>query len=182
MLYCITSNEDKVKAAQHWLEKYNIFLESKPFEFIEIQSESIEEIALYKARQAFQGLHHPLVVNDAGWYIPSLRGFPGPFMKYMNDWLTHDDFLRLLEPYEDRSVILREVVIYKDENEEKSIVHDYHGVFLIKPQGEGAPGRSLVSLRKDGKSIAKSWEDGEASAHEETVWDKFAKWYKNRQK
>src|SRR5688572_23435775 len=98
----LTGNANKFNAAKNALKDSNIQLIQKVLEIEEIQSESVEEISIYKAKIASSKLNSPLIVTDGGVYIKSLNGFPGPFIKYINKWLIGEDLIKLLENKEDR--------------------------------------------------------------------------------
>lgn len=178
MLYYITSNSDKVRVAKKYLEPLGIQIKGKHLDLIEIQSESIEEIATHKAKQAFNKLQHPLFVMDAGWYIPSLNGFPGPYMKYINHWFTPEDFLSLMKNKQDRTIIYKEVFYYIDEHRQKQFVGEKKGKVLKQSQGEGILSWKMISLRSDEKSIAKAWEEHAPPVDRYPLWEEFAQWYK----
>lgn len=69
----------------------------------EIQDVSTIEIARQSALWAAKETGEICIKMDAGFYINALNGFPGPFVKYVNDWLTQEDFLRLLKDKSDRT-------------------------------------------------------------------------------
>lgn len=66
------------------------------------------------AEQAFKILGEPLIVNDAEWNIPALNGFPGPYVRYINEWLSPDDFIVLMSRHEDKKVFYKEVITHID--------------------------------------------------------------------
>src|SRR3989344_8620350 len=94
-LYFITGNKNKFEFAEKFFKKSeanNYFnLIQLAVSTPEIQSDSVEQIALYSAQWAYDQLKKPVIKSDAGLYIEALRGFPGPFMKYINDWLSQGD-------------------------------------------------------------------------------------------
>ncbi len=108
----VTGNSWKFKTAQKVLSTYGIDVVQRRLGTPEIQSTDPSEIAKYSARYAADKLGGPVIVTDVGWYISALNGFPGPFIKYVNEWLGPDDFMRLLEGAEDRAITAREVVAY----------------------------------------------------------------------
>ena len=126
----VTGNQSKIDTAQQYLIKKEITVTQEKVAIDEIQSENIEEVALDKAKKAYKALQKPLLVNDAGWIIPALNGFPGPFMKYMNKWLTAEDFLNLMKGKVDNTVILREVYVYSDGKQSKIFAYDHKATFL----------------------------------------------------
>lgn len=180
-IYYITGNKGKIKVAEKFLKPHGLGIKQKELELIEIQSDSLETITIHKANQAFNKLKHPLLVNDAGWNIPALNGFPGPYMRYVNEWFTRENFLNLMRNKTDRRIIFTEYFCFKDENETKIFSQEAKGTILTEPMGNNISSSwSLVSLRSDGISIAKAWEEKLDPVSEYSVWNKIAEWYKQR--
>jgi XTP/dITP diphosphohydrolase len=178
MLYYITGNQNKIDVAKQFLDPLGLSFEPHPLELIEIQSHSIEEIAIYKAKQAFEKLNQPLFVNDHGWAITALNGFPGAYMKYMNEWLTGEDFLHLMSGKENREAILTEVVCYIDSGSLKTFTALHKGIVLHEKKGSGPPGMTTISLSKDNMSIAEKMQKNPSAIEEYSLWKEFAEWYK----
>ncbi|MFI3156200.1 MAG: non-canonical purine NTP pyrophosphatase, partial [Methylococcaceae bacterium] len=85
-LYFITGNDYKLSIAQKAIAATPaIILERRKIECPEIQSHSNDDVAIFSARYAADFLQLPVVVSDAGFTIDALNGFPGPFIKYIND-------------------------------------------------------------------------------------------------
>ena len=61
------------------LEQYGITVEFAKINLVELQSDSLEQIARDKARSAFDSLKKPVIVEDDGLFIDALKGFPGPY-------------------------------------------------------------------------------------------------------
>ncbi len=178
MLSYVTSNTNKIEVARKYLTPLGLEFDAESVDLVELQSNSIEEIAMHKAAQAFDKLQKPLFVMDSGWSIPALNGFPGPYMKYLNKWLHADEYLNLMKPYANRSIICQEVICYKDKSITKLISGELHGRILLEKEGEGVPSWTTVTLRNDGKSIAKCWEKGIEPADKYPLWTDFAEWIK----
>lgn len=177
MLYYITSNQQKIRIAQKYLQPLNVAIEGKHLDLVEVQSDDIAHIASEKARQAYEVIKKPLFVNDAGWYITALNGFPGPYMKYMNDWLEARDIIDMMRRHTNREVIFREVVCYVDEHGTQSFVGEVKGVVLADDTAPSEiPSRSIFSLSTTNKSIAECWQEGVASVNNSQIWDDFAEW------
>lgn len=178
MLYYITSNKEKIRLAEKFLHPHNISLEGKHLDLIEMQSDDIAQIAIEKAKQAFAAIKSPLFVNDAGWYITALKGFPGPYMKYMNEWLTAEDILDIMAKHDNKEVIFREVVCYIDAHQVKSFVGEVKGrVLTANTAPTEIPSRSIFSLSSTNKSIAECWQEGIPSVSNSKIWADFAGWY-----
>jgi XTP/dITP diphosphohydrolase len=176
----ITSNKEKVETAKRKLRESGICVENISLDLVEIQSSSIKEIAEHKTKQAFSILNKPLFVTDHGWSIPALQGFPGPYMKYMNEWLTSQDFLSLMSNYEDKSILKEEALCYIDSNGIKTFSMSVTGKFFDTPRGEGLPMTRVVSLLPSGKTIAECISEGVDSYFENIIWQEFAEMLKNR--
>lgn len=177
MLYYITSNQQKINTAQKYLRPLNVTIEGRHLDLIEVQSDNIAHIASEKAKQAYEVIKKPLFVNDAGWYITALNGFPGPYMKYMNDWLKAKDILDMMRRHTNREVIFREVVCYVDEHGMQPFVGEVKGTVLTNDTAPSEiPSRSIFSLSATNKSIAECSQEGVVSVNSSQIWDDFAQW------
>jgi XTP/dITP diphosphohydrolase len=116
-LIYVTSNELKFKVARKSLQNSGISLERSSLPTPEIQSSRVEEIAEWSAIWACQHLNQPVVVTDVGYYIEALNGFPGPFIKYVNNWFTAEDYLNLLQGKSNRKAIIQDCLAYCSPNE-----------------------------------------------------------------
>jgi non-canonical purine NTP pyrophosphatase (RdgB/HAM1 family) len=179
MFTFITTNEEKIETARRHLEPLGIGFILQNIELPELQSESQEEITVNKAKKAFEILKKPLIVTDHSWSIPALNGFPGPFMKYMNKWLTSEDFLSLMRGHDDKSIIKTETLCFTDGNIVKTIECALKGQFLPEKRGNGLSAMQVVSLLPSGKSVAECMQEGIDMAEDYTLWEEFGKWYKS---
>jgi XTP/dITP diphosphohydrolase len=181
-LYYITSNVRKIAVAEKFLNPFGFNIVQKTADVVEIQSEDIEKIAIYKAKQAFEQLKHPLFVNDAGWYIPAYKGFPGPFMKYMGEWFAADDWLHLMSNKEDKRISFKEYICYIDETGYKTFLQEEEGHFLTEQRGKKAyqPLDTVITLSPDGKTIAECWDEGISPAGAYLIWKNMAEWVKEK--
>lgn len=130
----LTTNDLKFKIAQNYfdeLEGYELVQHS--FDTPEIQSDSCEEIARYSAVYAAQQLGEPCIKMDAGFFINALSGFPGPYVKYTNEWLSEEKLLALLEDETDRSCyFLDATVIGFPDGTSRSFTKKYTGTIATK--------------------------------------------------
>lgn len=100
----LTTNELKFKIAQQFfndLSDYELVRHS--FSVSEIQDTSCENIARESALIAAKVLGEPCVAMDAGFFIEALNGFPGPFVKYVNEYLSEKQILNMLTDDDSRS-------------------------------------------------------------------------------
>ena len=157
-------------------------LVQQDIETIEIQSESGEPIARHKANEAFQKIQKPIVVTDDSWVIPALRGFPGPYMKSMNHWLSAEDWLRLTLPLEDREIILRQILVYQDAHEQVTFSVDIKGSLLKEIRGTAPYSHmTIVSLNDGQTSMAETFGAGGSDTFDKhTAWHELATWLEAR--
>jgi XTP/dITP diphosphohydrolase len=179
----VTGNADKYASAEHVSAEYGVNLSQASPDIDEVQSEDSEYIARMKAEAAYQLLKHPVIISDDSWEIPGLNGFPGPYMKSMNHWLSADDFLRLTSPLTDRRVFLIKLLVYKDVSIEKVVSHTVEGTILTEARGNSdSPWTKVVTMPGDnGKTIAEVYEAKLQLSQRKSaqVWHDFFAWYKD---
>lgn len=99
----VTGNKAKVIQAKLELEPLGYEINNIKMDTIEIQEDSIEEVAAYSAKWASEKLKCSVVKIDSGLSIESLNGFPGPYTHYVEDTLGIDGILKLMEGVENRN-------------------------------------------------------------------------------
>ncbi|MGH4012518.1 MAG: non-canonical purine NTP pyrophosphatase [Pseudonocardiaceae bacterium] len=110
----VTSNAGKVATANEHLSPVGIELEQVALDLDEIQADSVASVALHKAQQAFRVLHRPVIIEDSGFYIDELGGFPGPFIKYAIKALGAEGVARLADLTKARHCHFEGVLVYID--------------------------------------------------------------------
>lgn len=85
-LYFVTTGTNKFNEIKAWLNQLQpeLKLEQCLLEVPEIQSLDLHEVAIAKARDAWQKLQQPLLVDDAGLYLDAYPLFPGPLTKFVH--------------------------------------------------------------------------------------------------
>lgn len=174
-----TGNATKLLQAQKTCEPLGIELFQATVQIDEIQAASGESVALDKAAKTFAELKTPVVVSDDSWMIPGLNGFPGPYMKYMNEWLSSEDWLRLTNSLEDRRITLRQVVVYQDASQQKLFYVDIAGVLLDEIRGRADQTHDNITSFDGGQtSLGEHIEDKVSiTADMPNVWHEFAEWF-----
>jgi XTP/dITP diphosphohydrolase len=175
----VTGNDIKFNLAQSICAPLGVTLGREQLEIEEIQSDQAEKIAQRKAAEAFKQLGQSLVVSDDSWLIPGLNNWPGPYMKYMNDWLTAEDFLRLTAPLTDRRVILRQVIAYDDGKQQKTFTVDVEGKLLSRIRG-ASKYPSLTIFSFDGDASDSEADDAGylAIVKQHNAWRDLVTWLK----
>lgn len=182
-IYYITGNVSKFETAKAFFEPLGVEMVQKKLEIPEIQSDSIEEIAEDKANKAFSELKHALIVNDSGWYITALKGFPGPYLKHVNPCFEAQDFLNLMQGKNNREVILKQVIVAVDETGQKHIFsHETRGEILKEARGGGSNGFDQIASLTPGLTLAEERKQKRAVAldAELKLWQDVYEWTKNK--
>ncbi len=141
----VTGNPGKIVSFRRCLEPLGFDIHHENLELIEPQLDRIEDVALSKARQAHDILKKPLVVEDTGFYIDALGGFPGPYNKYVVDKIGVDGYLRLIDGETNRACRFFSALVYIDD---AGVEH----VFTSETKGRLAKEPDGLPLRSDAKS------------------------------
>jgi XTP/dITP diphosphohydrolase len=83
-----------------------------------------------------------LVVDDRGFFVPALNGFPGPFVKLLLNSFGIKGLVKLMDGEEDRRAVFSSAVGYFDGQEDRIFVSDEVGTVLEKPAGDNTRGWS----------------------------------------
>lgn len=179
-LIFVTGNRYKFEIAQAALHGTKISLLQERLAVPEMQSNSVQEIAEHSARWVSQHLDHPFIIHDAGFYIDALNGFPGPFIKYANQWFNVEDLLRLMENKRYRHITVHDCLVYVQPNAAPVTFHgSYHGTIATTPgESTGTPIERLYIPRDRDVPISELpsteqrayWQHGE-------VWQQFKRYY-----
>lgn len=176
-----TGNELKFHNGHIACEKYGINLTQATLHIDEIQDENPENIALDKAKKSFAELGRPLVISDDSWDIPGLGGFPGAYMKSMNEWFAPHDFVHLTKSLKDRRIFLHARLVYIDNKTIKLFTSTFEGYLLKEPRGEyGPPSQKVISLQGDNDLSISEVHDKDLHKDGRDVhkmWDEFCNWY-----
>ena len=176
-----TTNPRKIAEANAALEEFAIIVEPIALDIDEIQHRDPSEIAKAKAKAAYEVTQKPVVVSDTSWSIPALGGFPGGYMKDVSAWFEDTDWLALMAPHEDRTIMCHEHLAFYDGNELKHFVADYEGSIAPEASGLKADDESIerVAIMYGSATIAASKDEGRVGSAGEILhhWKEFGQWY-----
>jgi XTP/dITP diphosphohydrolase len=180
----VTSNDGKVREAREYLGE----VERSTYDYTEIQSDSLSEIAAHGAREAHDALGVPVVTDDAGLFVRALGGFPGPYSSYVENTVGVDRVWSLVEAESNRRGSFQVALAYADDRTRE---HEPNGVqvfegrvdgTLVAPRGDGGFGYDPV-FEFDGTTLAEmDSKEKNAISHRGRALEKFADWMaENRQ-
>ncbi|MDD3407341.1 MAG: RdgB/HAM1 family non-canonical purine NTP pyrophosphatase [Methanomicrobium sp.] len=122
----VTGNEGKAAEASSYFSGIAKVLHVK-MDLLEMKSNDPGEIAKGKAVLAYERLKEPLIVDDTGFFIEALSGFPGAYAAYVLDTIGMDGVLRLMEGEKNRNAYFETAIAYADSE----------GVFVFKGRIDG---------------------------------------------
>ena len=185
-IFLATGNFHKFDEARRILAEHNIASGMLRVKNVEIQSDSLTEIAKTSVIDAFNRCHLPVIVEDAGLFIDALKGFPGPFAAYVYETISNPGLLKLMENVEDRKATFRSTIAYYDE---QSTPVCFEG----EATGRIADNEIWGSLRTgfgfdpifQPKGSKKTFaemtiEEKNGFSHRANAIQKFARWYKTQ--
>lgn len=117
-IHFITNNKDKFEIASKVFERSDFKLSQISLDTPEIQSENLGEIASFSVKWAVARLDHSAFLIDVGCFIEALNGFPGPFIKYLNSYLSSDDIIKLMSGQKNRKVVFQVCLAYCEPEKE----------------------------------------------------------------
>jgi XTP/dITP diphosphohydrolase len=112
-IYYVTGNRSKFLEASSILKSEKMKLVQKNIELTEPQTHDQRKIVLEKARQAYEKMRKPVIVDDVALYFNAYPSFPGTFTKFLFPVLGYDGIRRLLKG-QTKSAFFEILVCYKD--------------------------------------------------------------------
>ncbi len=136
-IFLVTGNAGKVEIAKHALGKFNIDVEQLAIDTPEIQSSDTEEVAKYSVKYAAEKAGKPVIKGDFGMFIEALKGFPGPFVKFINKWLTADKFIKLYKDEDNKKAYFIDALGYCEPGKDPiCFTTNTYGELLVSPKGD----------------------------------------------
>ncbi len=179
-VYFATRNKGKYLEAAKITSQFGINLKHLRFEKQEIQSNSLEEIASFSAKQASDSRNSPVIAEDSGFFVKTLNGFPGPYSAYIFDTLGTRGILKLLKNTPDRKAFFKAAVAYcVPRKRPKYFTGKVEGFVSREPRGSHGFGFDpiFVPRRGDGRTFAEMpTDDKNALSHRALAFEKFSKW------
>ncbi|MFX0060842.1 MAG: XTP/dITP diphosphatase [Candidatus Hermodarchaeota archaeon] len=106
----VTSNENKFRECAEVLP---IPVKQVKVELLEIQAKTLKEVANIKITDAREkNIETPLFIEDAGFFVKALKGFPGVYSSYVHSTIGNQGILNLLKGVEDRSAHFECIIVY----------------------------------------------------------------------
>ncbi|MEM4703728.1 MAG: XTP/dITP diphosphatase [Candidatus Bathyarchaeia archaeon] len=187
VIFFATNNINKFNEARIVLSEYGLAVGMVKVKTLEIQAESLEEIANTSVMEAFRKCRLPVIVEDAGLFVEALNGFPGPYAAYVYKTIGNMGLLQLLDKAENRRAVFQSAISYysaeldspicfkgesvgeitRNERVKNNFGFGFDPVF--QPSGASKTFAEMTLKEKNGYS------------HRAKALRKFAEWYVGRQ-
>jgi XTP/dITP diphosphohydrolase len=184
VIFLATNNINKFNEARKVLTEYGISVGMLRTKSLEIQSESLIEIAKSSALDAFGRINLPMIVEDAGLFIDALNGFPGPYAAYVYKTIGNKGLLRLMEDVKSRNARFQSVIAYCSRETESPLCFEGEAAGEMTKEerrGNGSSGFGFDPVFRpvgsDRTFAEMSLAEKNGFSHRASALRKFAKWY-----
>lgn len=133
----VTSNKGKLHEATTALAPLGIEVVGSDLKPVEIQADTLEEIARAKCEVLIGRLPAPFMVDDGGLFVHALKGFPGVFSAHALQTLGVPGILRLMQGEEERRAHFAAVVGYWDGSQVRLFPGRCDGRLAHAPRSHG---------------------------------------------
>lgn len=181
--FFVTSNIHKFNEARKVLSQCELATAMLKIKAVEIQDDSLENIAKASATEAVKNCSLPIIVEDAGLFIEALNGFPGPYSSYVYKSIGTKGILKLMENVAKRDAHFQSVVAFSSPEESPRCFHGKaNGKISMEVRGELGFGFDPIFEPSDdsNRTFAEMrMPEKNTSSHRAEALRKFAKWYKS---
>jgi XTP/dITP diphosphohydrolase len=185
VIFFATNNVHKFNEARKVLAEFKLAVGMLRVKGLEIQSDSLEEIAIASVVDAFGKCHLPAIVEDAGLFIDELNGFPGPYAAYVYKTIGNEGLLRIMRNGENRKARFESAIAFFSERLKQPMCFKGEVVGEITKEergGEGNAGFGFDPVFKpvgSDKTFAEmSIDEKNSFSHRAKALRKFGQWYK----
>ncbi len=173
-LFFASSNNHKYQEAKTILNSLGINLGFLKSNLEEVQSNSLNDIAMAKARGAFSKFKKPVIVEDDGLFIDSIDGFPGPYSSYVFKTIGNKGILNLLK--NSRKARFVSIITYCDKAVLQSFEGKLNGKISKTQKGKGW-GYDPIFIPSNSIKTFAEMNDKNKLSHRYNALKKFSKWY-----
>ena len=143
-VHFITHNPAKYKEAEDVAKEYDISVRWYKHEYEEPQEHSLDVIAkkscLGIIREKPELKKLCFFLEDAGLFIDTLNGFPGPYSSYVFKTIGNEGILQLMQNKENRKAYFKSVIAYYNGQKIETFTGITEGLIISSEIGDGGFG------------------------------------------
>ncbi|MCS7125969.1 MAG: XTP/dITP diphosphatase [Aigarchaeota archaeon] len=177
----VTTNKGKIEEFKNIFQEFGLKFRVELLKTKEVQSVDLVEIASQSALYAYNILREPVLVEDAGLFIKSLNGFPGPYSSYVYRTIGVNGILKLMESEKDRSAVFFSIIaFYGPYSGLKIFSGESRGIISFEPRGLRGFGFDPIFIPEEGGGETYAEMDIQKKnkiSHRGKAARKFAEWF-----
>lgn len=184
-LFFATGNQGKIEEmAPKFIEKGHS-LEQVKVDVAEIDAFDVEDVARRKVLDSSEAANvdGPMIVEDTGFYVEGIGGFPGSQAAYFAETAGVPKLLKLLEGENDRSAYFKTAIALKIDDEVHVFTGKIRGKVPQNPCGESHPHLPYDSYfipEHGDKTFAENPELKDENTHRHKAMMNLLEWLENR--
>ncbi|MDO8633667.1 MAG: non-canonical purine NTP pyrophosphatase [archaeon] len=180
-VFFVSQNRHKFDEINRILSGHGINLGWKKLALLEPDFLSIEEIAKYKAKQAFEKVKKPVAVEDTGVFFEAFNSFPGVMAKRVFNGIGFDGLATLIRSVKNKRAYFETVICYSGGTRSfKCFSGKLHGTLVDSPRAMEAdrlPYEKLFAPDRYSKVLAElSIEEKNKISHRGKAAQKLGRW------
>ncbi len=182
-----TSNLGKLEEARKILSSFGVSVEQYDAKGVEIQADTTGAVAAYASRGAAMASGRAVIVEDAGLFVESLKGFPGPYSAHAFKTIGVTGIIALLRSSRRRRAdraarFVSSVSFCEPRGEPLLFEGSVPGEITARPRGRRGFGFDPIFVPEGGtKTFGElTLEEKCNISHRAVAVGKFARWYVSR--
>lgn len=156
-LIFITGNQNKAEQLNKWL---GIPVEHQKVDLDEIQSLDLREVVEHKARQAYDIVKRPVIVEDVAMTFTAFNTLPGPFIKWFEKGSSLATMCRMLDSFDDRTAEAHTMYGFCDGGQVQCFEGIMRGTIAEEPRGSSGFGFDSIFIN-EGQPLTRAEMDEE---------------------
>lgn len=180
-VYFATTNKGKFSEAALLAEKFKIRLMRLNAEKLEIQAQNLSQIASFAAKQMATSKKRSVLVEDAGFFVDALEGFPGPYSAHVLQQIGLRGVLMLMKNVPNRKASFQAALAYcTPGGRPKCFTGTVNGIVSHHARGAHGFGFDPIFIPRawDGRTFAEmKAEEKNTFSHRAKAFVKFCQWY-----
>ncbi len=179
-LFLATTNKHKAEEISKLMPKEKVLVKTVKIKLIEPDFESLEEIASYKAKQAYKKTKKPVIAEDTGVYFEGYRNFPGPYAKRIFESIGFKGLTTLIKIAKTKKAYFKTTIAYCDGKTTKTFSGKLEGTLLEKPRSikkDRLPYEKIFLPKRQNKALVDlSIEEKNKISHRAKAVRELLKW------
>jgi len=141
----ITGNQHKADYLAQWL---GVPVAHHRLDLDELQSLDVREVVAHKARQAYEALKRPVLVEDATLTFPAMGRLPGTYIKWFIQELGVEGVGKLANRLEHQQAVGLVCYALYDGKDMHFFEGEMRGVIAATPRGQGGFGFDAIFINE----------------------------------